>query len=338
MKSFTLYCIVVCMTGFLLSSCISRKPQKKTTETTSKEIFLPDTIWHVPPDNNFESDTSKYCYSRMRESDNFAIFWAKEFGADPIANPDSSQHFNPEELLKEGDRIYNYYTDELKFVQKGSSITDKYKALIFIIDGDGGTAFGGGEGDKVGIFWAPPSRMQKKPFGALAHELTHSFQYLLKADGATTFTAGHAIYEMTAQYCLWQVYPEWMTFENYHLVDFMKQTHYSFLHEINMYHSPYMLEYWSDKHGKEFIGKLWREVEDGEDAVMGYKRLTGIDQETFNDNIFKAAQKFMTWDMKRIQEVARPYRNQHSCKLDSIGDGWFRIAENRCPQNYGYNG
>jgi hypothetical protein len=258
----------------------------------------------------------------------FLVFWVAFF----------TSWVNPEELLKEGDRIYNYYVDELKLVEKGNSITDSFKALVFIIDGDGGTAFGGGEDDKVGIFWAPPSRMQKKPFGALVHELTHSFQYLLKADGATTFTAGHAIYEMSAQYCLWQVYPEWMTFENYHLVDFMKQTHYSFLHEINMYHSPYVLEYWADKHGKEFFGKFWREVGDGEDAVMGYKRLTGIGQETFNNEIFDAAQRFITWDMKRIQEVAKPYRNQHTCKLDSVEDGWFRIAESRCPQNYGYNG
>ncbi|MFN8135520.1 MAG: DUF6055 domain-containing protein [Bacteroidales bacterium] len=109
-------------------------------------------------------------------------------------------------------------------------------------------------------------RMSKAPFGALAHELGHFFQYLLNADkvkGGNTTGEGVGSYsfvEMTSQYMLWQVYPEWMTFENYHLVDFMKQTHLAFLHEENMYHSPYVLEYWSNKHGIDFIGKIWREV------------------------------------------------------------------------------
>jgi hypothetical protein len=214
-----------------------------------------------------------------------------------------------------------------------------------MIDSVEGTAFGGGEENKVGMFWAPARRMNKAPFGALAHELGHSFQYLAgvdKAKGDTTAMDGgggsYSFVEMTSQYMLWQVYPEWMTFENYHLIDFMKQTHLAFLHEKNMYHSPYVLEYWSTMHGIEFIGKMWREGGKGEDPVMTYKRLTSIDQKTFNDEIFDAARRFITWDMKRVEQVAKKYANQHSCKLDSIGEGWYKIAESRCPQNYGYNG
>ena len=105
-----------------------------------------------------------------------------------------------------------------------------------------------------------------------------------------------------------------------------------------MYHSPYVLEYWSDKHGVDFIGKMWREGITGEDPVMTYKRLISIDQENFNNEIFDAARRFITWDMKRIEQVAKKYANQHFSKLDSIGDGWYKISESNCPQNYGYNG
>ena len=42
--------------------------------------------------------------------------------------------------------------------------------------------------------------------------------------------------------------------------------------------------------------------------------------------------------MKRIEQVAKSYTNRHTCKLDRIGDGWYKINESRCPQNYGYNG
>jgi hypothetical protein len=309
-----------------------------------KKLHIPTNVWQVPKNNNFKNDTSEYCYKRMKESENIAIFWAKKFGNNPMANPDSSQRFNVDEILKESERIYNYYVNVLKFVEKKKSITDKYKCLIFIIDSKERTAFGGGEENKVGIFWAPPIRMNKKPFGALAHELGHSIQYLLKSDkakGDTTLMeegGSYSFVEMTSQFMLWQVYSEWMTFENYHLVDFMKQTYYAFLHEKNMYHSPYVLEYWSNKHGMKFIGKMWREGEKGEDPVMTYKRLTSVNQKEFNDEIFDAARRFITWDMKRIERIARPYANQHFSKLDSIGDKWYRINVNNCPQNYGYNG
>jgi len=310
-----------------------------------KELYIPSSVFNVPENNDFKNDTSKYCFKRMKETENVALFWAKEYGDDPMANPILRQRFNVDEILTECDRVYKYYVNDLKFVEKGNSITDKYKCLIFIIDSIEGTAFGGGEENKIGVFWAPARRMNKAPFGALAHELGHSFQYLLgvdKAKGDTTKMEGrggsYSFVEMTSQYMLWQVYPEWMTFENYHLVDFMKQTHLAFLHEKNMYHSPYILEYWSNKHGVDFIGKMWREGKDDEDPVMTYKRLTSINQEEFNNEIFDAARRFITWDMKRIEQVAKQYANQHTTKLDSVGDGWYTIDESRCPQNYGYNG
>ena len=61
-------------------------------------------------------------------------------------------------------------------------------------------------------------------------------------------------------------------------------------------------------------------------------------QEQFNDEIFDACRRFITWDMERIEIVARPYANQHQCVLKDIVDGWYRIPSSHCPQNYGYNG
>lgn len=309
-----------------------------------KELYLPPKIYRVPENNNYANDTSEYSFKRSIQSDNIALFWSKEFGQDPMVYRDSARRFRIDEALKELERFYSFYVNDLKFVEKGRSVTDKYKALLYVIGGRGGTAFGGGAENKVGVLWTPASRMNKAPYGALAHELGHSFQYLVKADGAWGFSSsspgsrGQSIFEMTSQYMLWQVYPEWMTFENYHLKDFMKQTHYAFLHEINQYHSPYVLEYWSNKHGIDFMGKLWRNAIKGEDAVMAYKRLTSISQEQFNDEIFDAARRFITWDMKRIEKVAAKYANQHFTKLDAIGEEWYRISKNNCPQNYGYNG
>ena len=202
------------------------------TKPAGKELYLPAKIWNVPDNNDFKNDTSRFCFKRMKESENIAVFWDKKYGNDPLANPDSTLRFNADKILSEGERIYQYYVNDLKFVEKGHSLTDKYKCLIFIIDSKENTAFGGGEENKIGAFWAPPTRMRKEPFGALAHEMGHSFQYLLSADkakGDTTANKGgggsYSFVEMTSQYMLWQVYPAWMSFENYHLTDFMKQTH-----------------------------------------------------------------------------------------------------------------
>jgi len=315
-------------------------PSGTVSTPTAKELYIPINTREQCGD--LKSDTGEYSFKRMKQTENLAIFWAKKFGTDPMANPDTLLRFDVDYILREGERIYNFYVNDLKFVEKGKSITDKYKCLIYIVDSKDATAYGGGEDNIIGAFWAPPVRMRKAPFGALAHEMGHSFQYLSGIDKAVNNHSegggSYGLAEMTSQFMLWQVYPEWMTFENYHLVDFMKQTHLAFMHGKNMYHSPYVLEYWANKHGIDIISKIWREGQKGEDPVMTYKRLTSIDQKAFNDEIFDAARRFITWDMKRIEQVAKPYRNQHFTKLDSIGKDWYRISESKCPQNYGYNG
>lgn len=302
-----------------------------------KELLIPsEGVMKVPDGNDYENDDSDYSYSRMIEGDNVVIFWHKEYGADPLENPDSGKRFDVKKMLSECERFYDYYVNELKLVKKGESVSDRYKLVTYVYGGEGGTAFGGGMEDKIGALWTPAVRVNREPYGVLAHELGHSFQFLSSVDSGAR--PGGAVNEMSAQYMLWQVYPEWMTFENYHLVDFMKKTHYAFLHPTNMYHSPYVLEYWSNKHGKEFWGELCRSTKRGEDVVATYKRMNALEQPAFNDEMFDACRRFITWDLDRVEEVAGRYANQHRCTLNEAGDGWFRITPQLCPQNYGYNG
>ena len=305
-------------------------------DSTEKELYLPKKAQRVPEKNDYNDVESEYSFKRMVQGDNIAIFWSKEYGDDPMTNPDERKRCDVNYMLKECERFYDYYVNELKFLEKGKSLSDKYKLLVYVFGGDSGTASGGGLDDKIGVLWTPAVRVNRTPYGVLAHEMVHCFQYLSRLDGGRGPRG--AINEMSAQYMLWQVYPEWMTFENYHLVDLMKKTHYAFLHSTNMYHSPYVLEYWSNKHGKEFYGDLCRATEPNEDPVMTYKRLNKLSQEQFNDEMFDASRRFITWDMKRIEKVAKQYANQHQCTLNDVNDGWYRIAPSNCPQNYGYNG
>ncbi|MFD2285782.1 hypothetical protein GJU39_17785 [Pedobacter petrophilus] len=331
-----------------MSACSSFQVKNAKTKPNrapvDKQRYLPENIWMVPKGNDFTNDSSEFSNKRMVESNDVAIYWSKEFGTDLSKNTDSSVRLDLKQILKECNRFYNFYVDSLGFVNKGRSVTDRYKLLAFVFKGKENTAFGGGEDKKVGIVWTPLARITKAPYGALAHEIGHSFQYLVHADGAWAFTSaaegshGQPIFEMTSQYMLWHVYPEWMTFENYHLQDYLKKTHYAFLHETNQYHSPYVLEYWSNKHGLKFIGKLWQQAVKGEDPVMTYKRITNTSQSKFNDEMHQAAAKFITWDLDQAKKTERSYANQHRTLLEAKADGWFQVLAGNCPQNYGYNG
>src|SRR6478609_528565 len=320
----------------LLCSLSGALAASDQTNATGKEVLLPPDIYRVTKDNNFNNPDSEFCFQRSKSTDNFVLFWAKEYGADPLTNAIANRRFDAAAFLQECDRFYDYYVRTLKWVDPEKSYATKYKFLLFVLGGNEGTAFGGTVGDKIGAFWTPATRINRAPYGVAAHELGHSFQALLHADGAGSFSGG-SIPEMTSQYMLWQVYPEWLTFENYHLNDFMKATHLAFLHEENQYHCAQVLEYWSEKRGVEFIGRMWREVQRGEDPVMTYQRLTGITQAQFNDEIFDASRRFVTWDLPRIEKVAARYANQHITSLTNAADGWYQIAADKCPQNYGYN-
>ena len=52
------------------------------------------------------------------DSSGGVMFWAREYGDDPMTNSVANRRFNADEILKEADRFYNYYVDTLKWVDK----------------------------------------------------------------------------------------------------------------------------------------------------------------------------------------------------------------------------
>lgn len=322
-KSYLLLLLFV----FFLSSGIAR------AKSVAKEIRIPQKSLK---ENKFNQPDGEFNYDYMAESENLVLFWAKSYGKDPANYADKSKRFSPEDILREGERFYNYYVDELKFVDKKKSLASRYKMIIWMYNDDETTVYGWGD-DGVGMMWMRPCRAQSYPYCPLAHEMGHSFQYMVGADGARSFQTSCPLVEYTSQWMLWQVYSDWTTIEQFHLDTYMDQTHYSLLNEINMYHAPQFMEYWSNKHGLDIIGRIWREAEGKEDPIAAYKRLTGINQQQFNDEIYEAASRFVAWDIPRVKSVCSSYANQHRCKLDKVSDNWYRIATTRCPQNYGYN-
>lgn len=302
-----------------------------------KETYFPRWAWNVEQGNDYQNENSQFCVQRMDEGISLVAFWEKGFGDNPETCPDATYRFPMKDVLAETEKMFDFYRDSLKFVEKGSSLTDKYRMVLYFYYNTEGTVYGGGSDNKVGAMWISPNRVKTKPYGAMAHELGHAFQYMAGVDINNPNLFHGPFWEMTSQFMLWQYYPTWITFENYHLTEFLLRTHLAFMHQDNAYHSPFVLEYWADKHGKDFVGKLWRSYKNGDDPVIAYKRMTGIDQATFNDEMFDAARKFVTWDMDRVRNVSRSYANKHSSAVEKQDDGWYQIAKERCPQNYGYN-
>lgn len=306
-------------------------------EQGGKEIYIPKEFAGM----NMESDTSQFCYGRMRTTPDLVIFWERPFGTDPMEAPDykgRTMKVDVDQVLKRTQYFYDYYVDSLKWLLPGSK-AERMRMMITLRYNDDGTAYGGSADDQVGALWVSPSRLQDTTLNVLAHELGHSFQAQLGADKTLGLGQG-PLWEMTSQWMLWQVNPEWVRDENYHWVEFMKRTNLAFCHFENIYRSPYVLEYFSMKHGREYIGRLWREAQPKEDIAQAYMRLSGLTQQAFNEEIYDAAARFMTYDIPRVRKYMAPYANRHYCRMEADpADGKvFRIAPERTLGSYGYDG
>lgn len=180
----------------------------------------------------------------------------------------------------------------------------------------------------------------------IAHEFGHSFQYQTKCDGHYGFRDQDYVgtfWEQCAEYMAWQLYPAEFTKE---LPFFLKNAHKNFSHEDIRYQSIYLMEYWKQKHGKDFLGKVWTQAIKPEHPIEAYKRITKITQGQFNDEVFEYACKSITWDYPLgennttfINALPKLQQEEYKPKtsLTASNDGYFQISSQQIPQSYGYN-
>ena len=203
-----------------------------------------------------------------------------------------------------------------------------------------GTAYGGTYDNFIGALWVAPNRIQDEKMNCMAHELGHSFQLQIPADSVGDAWGGSGFFEMTSQWMLWQVNPDWLTDENYHFEAFKKLTHKAYLHLDNIYHSPFVIQWWSDLHGRKSIAKLYRQGRIGEDPVMTYKRMYGLTQQQFNEEMLRGYQHLVNFDFKHAKRETRKYACTFNTEL-SCGNGSYRagggIKPKNFPEEYGFN-
>ncbi len=299
-----------------------------------KEIYIPNEF----KDMDFNDPESKWSYHRMATSENIVVFWEKGFGNDLSQAPDlegKNMKVDLQNLLTRLEEFYTFYRDELKFILPGSK-ADRYRMMCMLNYSLEGTAYGGDYDGQIGALWTAPNRIQDKKLNCIAHELGHSFQSQISCDGQGQAWGGGGIFEMTSQWMLWNVNPEWTTDENYHWQDFKKKFHYPFLHGTNIYHSPYVLEYWSMQRGKTVIGDLFRQGRRGEDPAVTYMRLYDLNAEQMSDEMYDCYTRLQTFDFPRVKDSHRKFAGEMNTPMTKNGNVW-QPEEKFVPGTWGFN-
>lgn len=304
-------------------------------EHQGKAVYIPNDLRGM----DLNDPESKWSFKRMVSTPDVALFWAKGFGCDITKAPDldgNNMKVDLANLMGKLQYFYDFFYKDLGFVKPGTK-ADKYKMMVMLDYSLEGTAYGGDYDGQIGALWIAPNRVQDRNLNCIAHELGHSYQLQITCDGEGDAWGGCGFYEMTSQWMLWQVNPEWQKDERFHLDAFADLAHKAYLHIENIYHSPYVIELWGETHGRPFIAELYRQGKVGEDPVMTYKRLTGMDQEAFNDEMWHNYARLVNWDIDRVREYTRDYTDIWHTDLENAGGGWQRIAKNNAPENYGFN-
>ena len=297
-----------------------------------KKIYIPEDLKGM----DLQADTSQWSFKRSAQTDDLIFMWERGFGQD-VSNPPMLEGkpmaFNLNNLIDCVQSFYTFFRDTLAFSEPGSKC-DQYKMMVMVMYSLDGTAYGGTYDNFIGSLWVAPNRIQDTKMNCMAHELGHSFQLQIPADSVGDAWGGSGFFEMTSQWMLWQVNPDWLTDENYHFEAFKKLTHKAYLHLDNIYHSPYVIQWWSDLHGRKSIAELYRQGRIGEDPVMTYKRMYGLTQQQFNEEMLRGYQHLVNFDFKHARKETRKYACTFNTEITET-NGWLRPKD--YPEEYGFN-
>lgn len=305
-------------------------------------------------DIDFFSKDAKWSFVRSKQSEHFIVFWELGFGDNPNAYTiHSDLRVDIDDMLIKMEEFYDMNVNKLGFAETGigKSNLDKYKMQVYLHYTREWMAYGAGYDDVIGAIWVSPGTC--KPVGStIAHEIGHSFQYQVYVDLINYYGVpndfkrgfrynpmdgnGNGFWEQCAQWQAFQNYPQEI-FNNYHFEVYSNNYHRNICHEYHRYASYFIHYHWTDKHGIDFIGKLWREAEYPEDAIEAYMRINNYSVEELNDDLYEAATRFATWDYNAIRSYGQNYIGKHTYKLYHLPDGYYQVSYDKCPGTTGYN-
>ncbi len=311
-----------------------------TSLGAQKTVYIPKFISNTGMDLN--DTTSQWCYARSIENEDIVVFWEPGFGPDPSNSP-SPYTVNMKNLMAVAGKSYRIMQDSLKFAIKDSSVTDRYKLMIFLLYTTDWAAYGSGQDDLVGSLFVNPAAANIEH--VMAHEIGHCFQYITGCDTKGGFrygfgengAGGNGFWEQCAQWMAYQVYPEQLFVDGDYNA-YLQSNHLNIIHEDTRYANYFITEFWSYKNGIDFIGKLWRNARLPEDPVEAYKRLNNLDQAAFNQEIYECAARLTTWDIPTLRASGKDYIHKRSqVNMNFRKDSFWHVDKSICLENYGYN-
>ena len=322
---------VLALTG-LLGLSAQNSQQVGYVIPDGKEIYIPEEL----RGNDFTNKDSQWSYYRMACTPNVVCFWEKGFGDDLSKAPNldgQPMTVDLDNLLSRLEYFYNVYRDMMGFLLPGSK-AEKYRMMVMLKYSLEGTAYGGSYDDTIGALWITPNRVQDKTLNCIAHELGHSFQIQIACDGLSQGMGG-GIYETSAQWMLWQVNPRWTTDEYYHWEAFKQNIYLSLFHPENMYHAPFVLEYWSMLHGLTYMADMFRGGKQGEDFAQTYMRMYNVDVKQMGDELLDCYSRLITFDFPDKRKESLRYACELKSEMKDTLGGWMKPVN--APQTYGFN-
>ena len=123
-----------------------------------------------------ESDPeNKYTWSKSRskESENFIVYWDKNYGKTNPSNADATYRVDIDYLLQQAESFYKINVEKLGFANSADSYVNKYKSMILLNHTTDWVCYGAGYDFTVPALWLSPNTSQ--PVGhSVAHEVGHS--------------------------------------------------------------------------------------------------------------------------------------------------------------------
>ncbi|MDR1121119.1 MAG: T9SS type A sorting domain-containing protein, partial [Dysgonamonadaceae bacterium] len=307
---------------------------KTATQSVDKRIHIP--TWMMGDVNN---PANSWCYERSKQSKNWILFWEPGHGDKATSEMDA--------CLALAEKSFGFYADSLKFITKGSSKTDTYKMVIRYRYTSDWEASGSGVDDRIGLLTLTPSAMSSRGGQTVAHEVGHCFQYQVHCDNndqngwmygyGADASGGNGWWEQCAQWQAYKIFPS-QQFTNEWFAGYLSHVNKHLLHESPRYENYFIQDYWCSLHGMDFIGRLWNESKKPEDPVDTYKRITGITQSLFNDEMYDCAAKFATWDIPHLKSYGSSViTSRPQPKMNNAGNNYWMIDSTVCVENYGHN-
>lgn len=308
-------------------------------------IKAEDKKYHTP---SYMGDVTKpdnaYYIGRTRQSKNWILFWEKGFGENPKTFACGNYTVNVDQVLERAEKAFAFYIDNLKFTKRGESKTDEYKMVIRLRYAETDwEATGSGVDNLIGLLTLTPWAATADEITTF-HEVGHCFQYQVHCDdaGAQGFMyepgggTGCAFWEQCAQWMAFKLAPA-KQFPNGNFSDYLGKCHKHILHESYRYASHFVHDYWAYRHGIDIISRIWHSCKSPEDAVSTYKRITGITDSEFNDEMYDCAARFATWDIPALKDYGKTYIASRQLPAMTNIDNYWRINPEVCPENTGYN-